>query len=1311
MVVTLDPVTGLTENQRRAIEVLDCPLVVTAGPGAGKTRVLTERFLRLLEQPGVGVEHIVAITFTNKAANEMRERIRQRMDELIRRHQGKDTELLWRQRKRQLETAAIGTIHSFCSRLLHEFPIAAGVDPTFTTLDEYTAALMLDQAAQQAVTDAIDQGDELVAELVAAYGRATLVAELKQVFNQLRSLGIPLKEAECITEQNTLKPDDYTAGLQSLEEQAVALKAAIEEERRAKRTGQTLEAAEAFLAVWNREADGLRQAAPSVEGLPTFLAALARLREALPAARGKLGQAIKPLQDLLGTRSKGGGKLEAVYLDVRAQAYRQAVFKVLQSMEFLYTEAKNKSAALDFEDLQLRVRELLTLPESEDIRRRVRDRYRHFLVDEFQDTNHLQRDILNALGLDTLATGATKGNRTFFFVGDRKQSIYAFRGAEVEVFDETIELVTAKGGQHLRLEVNFRSDPRLVDFFNALFSRMMSVPDGSQLAELRQSGFVAHEPGVAFRPALDTGQPAVVFLYTEMPRDEEKPSPYDESLRDIEAERLARYVRGLVEQQIPLVNTAQGRPRPPTYRDMAFLFGALTDVKTYERALRRAGVPCYVVAGHGFYGRPEVSDLLNLLAFLDNRADDIALAGVLRSPLFGLSDETLLWLRWTATEESDQWVSLYSQLRREAEQKQAKLADGQRALLEEAVTILEELLAVRNRLPLPELIEQAIRRTGYDIVCAGAEDGPQRLSNLDKLVALARSFASRGTHLLRDFVAYIREFRRLAAREAEAQLELGLDAVALLTIHKSKGLEFPIVALPDLQRRWRQSSGKFVFERTCGLGFDIPDALGRQRPTVLKTKVLERLERREQFERIRQLYVAMTRAQDALILSAATWAKTAATGSVQSFLDWLAPLLLPDEVRAEDRLAETKPEDTPSEVWSETHNPKAGPWIESSKKTIVRLDQAEIHVFTYGALTTPRAVSAGPGEEPPSPEAFVEEAVRDAQRLEQERRQLLQKLQAQLRPVLPDPQAFPGRYYYSVTQLVSFANCPRQYYFARLLHPLEGEEGGQMRRLAGDTERPEVENRLSPSLRGLIIHRLCEELKHEDQSETAVRAALRQVVAMLRAEGELEEITLAEETIIQEVWPLAWRYAKSKIRVQMDEVQARAQQQQDHYEVWSEREFIVRCDPALVTGVIDKVLITPHPSGEGVTARVVDFKTNFFKARRGENAFETELAEKVAQYRLQLQAYALALWTLRSDVRDVRATLYFLAPDYTFELPPEQVGKKAAEKAVTKVVQELVGIRTLASTDFRANPGARCLVCRYATVCADAIREAQPSGM
>lgn len=1275
MTVVLSSQAGFTDAQQQAVAALNHTLVVTAGPGAGKTRVLTARYLQLLHQPGIGVENIVAVTFTNKAANEMCERIRQQIDAQITANLGTGAELQWRQRKRWLEAAPISTIHGFCARLLREFPLEANVDPYFTMLDDYTAAAMLDLAAQQAVTGAIDKGNSLVAELVAAYGRTELVEALKQVFNQLRSLGVEIDQAQNLTHQSTQTEDDYQKCYRAVVEVIEDLRKTVDGQLAAKKPGKTICDAQNFLTAWHNEAMTILAQSPTVEGLPTFLATVLHLRQALPDARGKaVGEIVKALQHCLGTRAKGGGHLEAVYLDVCARAYQGVVFDLLRSIDALYSQAKREAAALDFEDLQLRARSLL---QSESIRQRVRTRYRHFLVDEFQDTNHLQRDILDALG----ATEAVPG-RTFFFVGDRKQSIYAFRGAEVEVFEEVLEAVTGRQGLHLQLDVNFRSDPRLVAFFNALFRRIMCAPEESQPDRLRQSSFVPYEPTTAARLASDTQAPAVTFLYTAVQRPEGGRSPHEDSLRDIEAARLAGHIKQLVEDQTLPVSSATGEQRPPTYRDIAMLLGALTDVKTYERALRQAGVPCYVVAGHGFYGRIEVTDILTLLEFLDNRADDIALAATLRSPLFGLSDETLLWLRLAGGDLQSanrrQPSTLYSEVLREAREKRAAIPAPQRQLLNEAVEVLGELLALRNRLLLPDLIEYAIRRTGYDVVCAAAEDGPQRLSNLDKLVALARRFVRREAQLLRDFVAYIREFRRLAAREAEAQLELGLDAVALLTIHKSKGLEFPIVVLPDLQRRWPPRTSKFNFDRNLGLGFDIPDLEGNLRRTAMNASVMARLAQREQFERMRQLYVAMTRARDQLILSAAeevatTSRPTTACSPAEAgrFLDWIKMALPLPEVPCE---------------------------------TILTLDNAQIRFIS----TPPTATSPERDEIsqalPPSQAAFVNAVERDARQRDQARRNLIRHLEDQLLPIPPDRNAASGWYRYTVGQVTSFANCPRQYYFAQYLHPLTDEDGRTAQR-GSDVERPEAKARLSPAVRGRIIHRLCETLRPEDQDKPALCRALEAAIAFLRAAGQLADVELEDSAIVGDVWRLARQYAKSQMRKLIDDVEVKARQS-SQYAVWSEREFILRHEAALIIGIMDKVLLTPHASGVGVTAHLIDFKTNMFRAKVGEPGFETELAEKVARYRLQLQAYALALWALEPKLQEVHATLHFVAPNHTFTLPPVQLQKQVVQRVVGDVVRDMIATRTFAAADFKAKPGARCLVCRYAAVCADAIHEA-----
>lgn len=1247
----------------KAIHTLDRPLATTAGPGAGKTRVLVKRYLHILSQPNVDVENIVAITFTTKAANEMRERIRREIDENIVRTRRTAAETFWRERKRRLDSGVIATIHGFCSRLLREYPIEANVDPRFSTLDDYTATLLLDAAAEQAVTGMIDAGDDGGAHLVAAYGRANLVEALKRLYVQLRGLGVSLAEAQATTERNTLTESDYHerfAGAQARAAEIFAAKVTTENAR-----AQVA----AFQEAWTRRRAELAVAPHSKRALE-FLDALETIRTATPSAQTKaLKESVHALRKILGDRETSGS-LAAAFFDVCAGEYQPILFKTLNAADFLYASAKRSAQALDYEDLQLAARDVL---KREDVRRRVGARYRYFLVDEFQDTNQLQRDIINALTLDSGSRSAEAGS--LFLVGDRKQSIYNFRGAEVEVFERAIADITERGGELVRLDVNFRSDPRLVDFFNAFFAKVMRLESGDEPTLMQSAGFVEHEDGVAHRAPL-SDEPAVEFLRSAKPEAAEGGNAGDDedSLRDIEARRLATRIRVMVRERELRVRNASGDGlRPAEYRDFAMLFGAFTHVKTYEEALRRANVPYYVVAGRGFYSRPEVLDILTLLEFLDNRTDEISLAGALRSPLFGVSDETLFALRFPPNDNGEYDGSpqpLFASAL--ASDGIADIAAGQRALLADAVRTLQDLIAVRNRLPLSHLIERAIRLTQYDVVCAGAEDGPQRLSNLDKLIVQARAFEKRETRLLRDFVEYIREFRRLEAREAEAQLEMGLDAVAILTIHKSKGLEFPIVALPDLQHEKPRRRSEFSFERSLGVGFDVPDRRGGRGVSALQEAIDARLDLRESFESMRRLYVGMTRAQDFLILSAAakTLKKNEKSLREQSnWLQWIFAAL-----------------DAPEIGGDETTTCGA----------------AKVRVLGPDAeLETPRGDDPPPLEANVEKPAFVARASRDARERQQRLKDLIARIERQMAPAPPAENAPGVHYRYSVTQLANYGNCPRQYYFARFLQAPDIEF--QPRRTPDDAERREGRARLSPNVRGTVIHRFCE--THREGADA--RAVLREAFQHVRESGGYDEdefVRVNEDDVFFDLWPLARNYLASALRQEI-EARWRAGAAQvgpdgEHPFVKSEMGFMLRTDAATILGSIDKVLLTPER--DGMHAHVIDFKTNtLWKSQAG---YDAELAEKAATYRIQMQSYALAAWRLLPNVTRVSATLHFLHPNLEYRFPPEQTTEEAALRAVSAVALKIRGVRFFQEANFEANPGARCLSCRFNDVCADALR-------
>ena len=702
-----------------------------------------------------------------------------------------------------------------------------------------------DSSAQTAVSALIEEDDDAAALLVAAYGRGSLVRQLKGVYTRLRSLGITLDEAETSTLAHLGSVEAYRIAVESLGPRIDAV-------LQTSTTAAAKVTAEEFLAEWTAVRSDV-ECDPHVEGTVAFFDALVRLRRSAPDARGKLKEPVEALRALIGKDRTLVGTLEAAYFDATARSFAPLLFRTLKTLDRLYAHEKKIASALDYEDLQLRARDLLV--DHDEVVRRVRRRYNYFLVDEYQDTNRLQKDIVLALSL-----GEPKAN--LFIVGDRKQSIYGFRGAEVEVFGETIRHLVDHGGESIALDVNFRSDPRLIDFFNELFGRLMapnaeSDPRELRIARVRRQRALRRDVGGS------APVPAVELLFElhdparSMGR---RGGEVDDESRETarRGESRSEFVRSSKSRARRRDGRGQGpRTRGPTRALRRHRYPAAGVYESQElraRARHGRGIPCYVVAGKGFYNRPEVADILNLASFLDNRTDELTLAAVLRSPLFGISDETLLAFRagrlQSRVERSSNArsapIELLDAVRSHREI--GLIAADQHRALDSAAASIDTLLALRNRLDVSELLAEAIRLTEFETVIAATDDGGAKLSNVDKLLALARGFERGGSRLLRDFVEYIREFRRLDSREAEASLRSDEDAVAILTAHKSKGLEFPVVVIPDVQREFPRVDDNFLYDRRYGLGFRIPDGRGGLAKTGHYESIATRVRRRGRFE-------------------------------------------------------------------------------------------------------------------------------------------------------------------------------------------------------------------------------------------------------------------------------------------------------------------------------------------------------------------------------------------------------------------------------------------------------------------------------
>jgi ATP-dependent exoDNAse (exonuclease V) beta subunit len=880
----------LKPEQAIAAHTLDRHLSVSAGPGAGKTKVLVERYLHILRTQKVSVDNIVAITFTNRAANEMRERVRIAIDSLLRATSGAERQR-WLRHKRALEGAVITTIHGFCSRVLHEFPVEANIDPQFVLLDEQQSTLMIEAVVDEALSNAIHHGNDKIVKLAQGIGgRGTLAALLAELYRRYRGEGLALSQIKQQANENHANAPEYAAMFAELD-------ARMNELLQSRQKTAASQSKQSKLRVeWPLVRSIIAQP-PSEQTIARYCQAIEDFREIRPA-KNVIPQivAIDPLLWGDDNNDRLAGSLPRLGFDLLAKDYSLAVLSLMQDIERRLEEEKQRLSVLDFDDLQLRTLKLLD--EYPQLFARISERYRYFLVDEFQDTNGLQRDLMMKLGL--------RRGANLFIVGDRKQSIYGFRGADVDVFGEMTEAIENAGGLQQPLHLNFRSQPPLIDALNLIFAKVFR--DRAEVAadELGQLGYVEHEASVAERDARDE-PPLVEFMVSIVPDNKRANSDADDEeetrfeSRDVRQRDAAQVVER-IEELVSGTNFSLCKNGNTdlslchfSYGQIAVLFRALTGVGVYESALRRAGIPYLTVQGKGFYQREEVTDLIQLLRFLDNSTDEIALAAVLRSPLCGISDNALFALRSapfvgeTSNGKKLPRRNLWHAVRNHREIQ--FIDDEERRELDRVSTFLREMLDRRNRYPIADLLRYAVAATDFTAVIAANYDGAHRISNVEKLFRLADAFEKSG-QLIRDFVHYVEKFEEAAGRESEGQIDSTANVVRLMTIHQAKGLEFPVVIIPDLNRykSSERDNSLFVVDRHRGFSVAVPDGRGAVARGTTFGQLRERGGWREQFESMRLLYVAATRAEDRLIFSGATTQtelKNLQTTTRDQWLAWL----------------------------------------------------------------------------------------------------------------------------------------------------------------------------------------------------------------------------------------------------------------------------------------------------------------------------------------------------------------------------------------------------------------------------------------
>jgi ATP-dependent helicase/nuclease subunit A len=821
----------LTPEQAQAITTTERRVCVDAGAGSGKTRVLIQRIVHLIEQ-GVDLDAIVAITFTDKAAGEMKDRLRQEF-----RSKAAQPEVLdnpdemtrWRELERRVETSRISTIHSFCARLLREHALAAGLDPEFGVLPEAEAQLLLSRTLRETLHMLFEAGDEAAILLGSEYSVRELEAMLRTMLRS-RSLIERLGDNLPLEDEEQLSVFWRARCAEEWERYLLSLPKSL-------KVQQYLARLNTFLNPWLHESPnqekacrqmlaGLEQlqAADSLSAIEKALAILAETPASTVPKKLQPHEELKRVESLLKSLKKFG-KQEAPTsdpeMDALAAQLTCALYATWQQVNVAHTKAMNAVQAVDFDTLITGVLKMLRdLPE---VRKRIADDMEHLLIDEFQDTDQIQLDIAEFL------CGEPKGP-ALFIVGDAKQSIYRFRGAEVEVFQDA----KAKASP-IQLYKNFRSLPDVLEFINAFFHK-----SGLLQAVGPYTPMTTHRD--------PCGESRIELLLTP-----ETDGHKSEEYRRDEANMLAARMHELA--QTAQVCGKDGKPRPATYGDMAILFRAASNVHIYEHALRSAGVPYVLVAGQGFYEREEIIDLLNLFRTIIDPRDEMSLLGFLRGPIAGLSDESIYLLCQHRRHLAPAFLS-----------GEVPEHFAQAEALTRARDLVATLQAQKDR-PLPEFLRVMLDLTAYEAIQLAQRQGLQRASNIRKLLTLAESFSKTRPPALSSFIEYLDSLRRQEVQEGEAPLyteETG--AVTIMTVHKSKGLEFPIVFVPDLARSRGGSRGKLNIHRRLGFHLAPCGDDGKRSKLAFATAIKRCIDAEEDAEEARLLYVALTRAKDWLVL-------------------------------------------------------------------------------------------------------------------------------------------------------------------------------------------------------------------------------------------------------------------------------------------------------------------------------------------------------------------------------------------------------------------------------------------------------------
>lgn len=863
-----------TESQKKVIDRRERNILVSAAAGSGKTAVLVERIIQKITQDKVDIDKLLIVTFTNAAAAEMRERIRDAIEKKLE----EEPEDIHLQRQFTLvHNAQITTIDSFCLYVIRNYFYKIDLEPNFRVADEGELSLLRSDVLGKLLEAHYAAGEEVFLSFVAGYGSAKSDQAIQDMILKMYAYAqsypwpdewlVSCGQAYDLKEEADMEQADWMK--QFLDSLVTAVSDCGSQMREAlnvceepdgpymyadalKEDIRRLDAIResGSYARFGEEINAYAKAFPKLAAARKFEGSVEK-KELVQNIRNAMKKEIKDMRDKFFFKEP-----EEIFLDMKKTAPAVKMLVALtEEFASCFAAEKKRKNLVDFSDMEHFALKILvdqTTKEPTETADEFAALFDEIMIDEYQDSNYVQETLLRAVSKERF------GQNNLFMVGDVKQSIYRFRLARPELFMEKFDTYAAgtPGCERIDLQKNFRSRDEVLSGVNDIFYKIMC----------RDLGNVVYDENAALYPGADYPEdmdPAM-FAMEVLVADE---SGAEEMERvELEARMIASRIHEMRKEGQTVTDKESGELRPMEYRDIVILLRSVSGMAdTFVKVLLEEGIPAFTTSRTGYFSTVEIQTVLNMLRVIDNPMQDIPLAAVLYSPVGGFSGEDLAKIRAVSGEKTF-YESILTYDTMPEEETDQKLRVRLRGFLAKLETFRKRVPYT----PVHELITELLEETGYLSYITALPAGEQKCANVQMLIEQAIHYEDTSYKGLFHFVRYIEKLRKYDVDYGEADIiNENENAVRIMSIHKSKGLEFPVVFAAGMGKTFntQDTRSRLILHPELGIGLDCMDTVRRTKtPTLLKRTLARQTEEENLGEELRVLYVALTRAKEKLIL-------------------------------------------------------------------------------------------------------------------------------------------------------------------------------------------------------------------------------------------------------------------------------------------------------------------------------------------------------------------------------------------------------------------------------------------------------------